>query len=271
MIDDVDQYYCIAKKDSLTDAKHFLQVCDKFGLSYQETKLDLVDDDKISLCFRVEESLIDPQILKKICLKKLEKSGVNLLLNTKATKESLENYDKVVICAYANTNELIADYPESQNDYQFELCEKIVVELPDSFKNKSAVVLDGPFMCVDPYGSSGKFLLGNVVHAIHSTNVGKMPVISEQYKKLLNNGVIKNPPITKFDEFIAAGKYFFPEMEKARHVGSMFTFRTVLPYKDKTDERPTLVRQVSDKIFTIYSGKIISCVTAARQIQKLIG
>ena len=59
-------------------------------------------------------------------------------------------------------------------------------------------------------------------------------------------------------------------MDKVEHIGSMFTFRTVLPNRDKDDARPTLVEQTSDNQFTLFSGKIGTCVDAAEQILEVI-
>ena len=41
--------------------------------------------------------------------------------------------------------------------------------------------------------------------------------------------------------------------------------RTVLPYKEKTDTRPTLVTKIDDRTVTIFSGKIGNCVEAAEE------
>ena len=58
---------------------------------------------------------------------------------------------------------------------------------------------------------------------------------------------------------------FFIDIDKAEHIGSMFTFRAVLPNRDHDDARPTLInREDSDnRIFTLFSGKIGTCVDAA--------
>jgi hypothetical protein len=50
----------------------------------------------------------------------------------------------------------------------------------------------------------------------------------------------------------------------------MYTVRAVLPYRDDTDERPTLVTQVDDRLIKIFSGKIPNCVEAARIACSLI-
>lgn len=153
-----------------------------------------------------------------------------------------------------------------QIDYQFELCEKPVVRLPKAFQGHSLVVMDGPFFCVDPFGRTGLFVMGNVLHAIHHANIGEAPIVPERYRPFLNAGVIPRPPVTRFDQFIEVAAESVPELAHAEHVGSMFTVRTVLPYKDKTDERPTIVRSVNDRIMTIFSGKIGTCVEAANDV-----
>ena len=185
-------------------------------------------------------------------------------LKKTATAADLKKYDFRVIATYANLNELLPQ--AKRRDYQFELCEKPVVKLPREFHGQCLVVLDGPFMCVDPLGSTGNFVLGNVVHAIHQTNVGKKPEFDKKFKPLLNNGVIPNPPVTNFKKFIESGAQFIPCLAKAKHVGSMFTFRTVLPRLEKTDTRPTLITQVDRKTAAIFSGKFSSCVKAAEKV-----
>ncbi|MCL4416194.1 MAG: hypothetical protein M1365_05775, partial [Actinobacteria bacterium] len=210
----------------------------------------------------------DVKILRKICWKKLKENNVNVFLRQKANKNVFKNYDYVVICTYGSNNLLLNK--EDKVNYQYELCEKPVVYLPEEFSRKSIVILDGPFMCVDPLGYSKRFLLGNVKHAIHSTNIGKRPILKSKYAHLLNNGIIKDPPITNFGLFIESGSRFIPKLKKAKHVGSMFTFRTVLPNRESTDERPTIVKKHNHKVISVFSGKIPSCINAAHEVDKII-
>ena len=83
---------------------------------------------------------------------------------------------------------------------------------------------------------------------------------------MLNKGIVKNPSITNIDKFIESAKKFFVDIERAEHIGSMFTFRTVLPNREKDDARPTLVEKIDDNMFSIFSGKIGTCIDAAEQI-----
>jgi len=126
--------------------------------------------------------------------------------------------------------------------------------------------MDGPFMCIDPLGDTGLHVMGNVVHAIHSTNVGKFPEYDSKFDGLLNKGIVKNPSITNIDKFIESAKKFFVGMDEVKHIGSMFTFRTVLPNKEEDDARPTLVEKTTDNMFNVFSGKIGTCVDAAEEV-----
>ena len=270
IINDVTHYYCISSRDSLTSSSQYLDFLKKFNLGFTITDFKLLDQNSVDLCIKVKESIWDPIKLKEICTNKIQNSNIHLHLNTKINNSIFKNYDYVVICTYANLNSLLANFSNSQLNYQFEICEKPVVSLPDSFQKNSIVIMDGPFMSIDPLGKTNNFVLGNVVHAIHSTNIGLIPEIPEKFIPLLNNGIIKNPVISNFDQFIKSSIEFLPSMKNAVHIGSMFTVRTVLPNMNSTDERPTIVRQISDNVFTIFSGKVPTCVEAAEEVAMLI-
>ncbi len=263
---DVEHYYCIAKDDSKVDAKQYWTFLNEMNLHYKEKKLDFMRESVVNLVVKVKEFLFNPTHLKRLCKNKLGKYLVRLNLNSNTTIEDLENYDYIVNSTYANSNQLLST--DKQKDYQFELCEKPVIKLPEQYKNKSVVIMDGPFMCIDPLGDTGLHVMGNVVHAIHSTNVGKFPKYNSKFDNLLNKGIIKNPSITNIDKFIESAKRFFIDIDKSEHIGSMFTFRTVLPNRDNDDARPTLVEKVTDNLFNVFSGKIGNCVNASKKIVK---
>ena len=269
MLTDFEHYYCIAKENSLTSAKQFLDFCNKFQLEYTPSQLQFMNKDSIEMCIRVKESVYDPEKLRQVCWKKLKDQNVKIHLSNKVSDDLFEKFDRVVICAYTGINQLLKQYPTQQNEYQFELCEKPVVKLPESFKNKSVVIMDGPFMCIDPLGNTGLHLLCNVVHEIHQTNIGKYPSINKKFVDLIDKGIVKNPSQTNFPKFIESTIDFIPEITKAKHVGSMFTYRAVPPRVEETDARPTIVKEINNKIVTIFSGKITTCVEAARKVEKI--
>lgn len=270
VIQNGDHYYAIAKEKSFVTGDDFIKFCESLSLGFTKEPFgSFVSPDTVELFLKVQEAWFDPLILKKTIEEKLFDAKVKIHLRTSVTQEDLDGYEKVIVATYANLNEVVPDIGAAQ-EYQFEICEKPVVQMPENFDLSGIVVMDGPFMCVDPFGSTGQFVLGNVVHAIHSSNIGLLPEIPETLKNLMNQGVVKNPPITHFDKFIEHGARYIPMLGNAKHVGSMFTVRTVLPKQEKTDARPTLVTAIDEKYIRIFSGKIGNCVSAAEQATQLL-
>tara|TARA_R110001583_G_scaffold27803_1_gene99133 strand:- start:6553 stop:8292 length:1740 start_codon:yes stop_codon:yes gene_type:complete len=257
---DSKHYYSIATEDSLTTAEQYLTVLDKAGLEWKIT--DTLPN--CDLTIETKETFYNPTILKKVCHNRITGNGINLKINTRV-KEKLTGYKFNIHATYSALNSLT----NKKQNYQFELCEKPLFKLPNRYKNKSLVIMDGPFMCFDPYEDTDYHLGGNVVHAIHVRNIGEKPEIPPPYKKYINKGIVKKPKYTNVSRFIESAKKFFPEIEQAKHLGSMFTIRTVLPYKDHTDERPTIVDKQDNNII-LFSGKIGNCVEAANRIEEII-
>lgn len=262
-------YYSIAKKNSKTSSAKFEALCQKFGLDFISESPAIIDQSKIEASYRVKEYLIDLSVLKEICKAKLSVSSIDIQMSTQKTLDNIDDYDHVVVSTYANINDTLGS-KNIKYEYQFEVCEKPVVKLPEQFGNISIVIMDGPFMCVDPFGQSVYHVMGNVTEAIHHSNTGYYPIVPEKIKPLLNKGVIKNPPVTAFAKFIESTRQFMPLVSKAIHVGSMYTIRTVLPHIDKTDDRPTIVQRINNKITTIFSGKLVNCVEAAREVRDFL-
>ena len=265
IVKDNNHYYCIANSESKVSPNQYISFCKKFSLEYNLIEnFKYINRDRIGLTVQVVESMLDYQALYKICKSRIKKSNVNLLLNSKFSHKDIKKYDYVINCTYANINHILDE--KDRIEYQFEVCEKIVVNMPKEMKKNSIVVMDGPFMCVDPYGRTGYSLLGNVVHAIHHTNTGHFPIIPEKILENLNKGIISNPNVTNFEKFIKSGKDFIPSLSKASYVGSMYTVRSVLPNMDKTDGRPTVIRSGGSNIINVFSGKIDTCVRASKEV-----
>lgn len=256
----VNHFYAISSRDSMVSKEEYLKFLYEMGLEYNVNEPFNGTD----LTVEVGEELFDSEKLRVQVTQKMKGAGVNVILNKHTTKEDFDDYDYVVIATYAKINELL----DESIQYQYEVVEKPVVKLPKEYKNKSVVVMDGPFMCLDPY-KDGYHVLGHVEHAIHSTNVGDYPmVLNKHIVGYLNNGVIHNPKVTKINKFIEAGMEFFEDFDKLEHIGSMFTVRTVLAHREHDDARPTIVTQEAHNVYTIFSGKIGTCVQAANELVK---
>ena len=183
-----------------------------------------------------------------------------MLLNTEFKVSELQPfYDYVLFAVYSASG--IFD----NKIYQHELCEKPLVRLPVKYKNTSYIIMDGPFMCFDPLVGTNFHLLGNVQHAIHTSTTSKNLSIPSLLKSKINKGVLAPDIGSKFDLFKTTYDEFFDHGEDIEHVGSMYTIRTVIPNRDHDDARPTIVECLGEKSAKIFSGKIVTCITAGIQ------
>lgn len=266
IISHLSHYYAIAKEGSKVSGKEYLATLDSHSLPYTIETPSHINPEMVDVVVCADENLYDPAKLREILRERLRKQDVKLILNTHVDVDDLDQFDFVVVATYVHLNTTFKNRTDAHRDYQYEVCEKIVVEIPDSLKGISTVIMDGPFMCFDPLGDTGYAVMGHVEHAIHNRTVGRLADIPEELKEHLDNGIVKNPTTTNFKKFIEESVKYMPALKDARHVGSMYTIRTVLPKVDHTDERPTIVSAIDNRIFTIYSGKIGNSVKAARDV-----
>ena len=263
----INHYYSISRKESKVSGDQYLDFLNAVGLEYELTNLTVVKDKEIDLTILAKEYLFNPKLLKKANLKLLNKHEVNINFNKNVFIDDLEKYDFIVNATYSNYNALTP--VAKQFDLQFELCEKPILKLPDCYAGLSVVIMDGPFMCIDPYPGTPFHVMGNVVHAIHERSYGKFKAHNKQLDSYLNKGVINNPEITNIDLFLESAATFFEDIKTAKHIGSMYTHRTVLPLNESDDARPTLVTKVDDRVYNIFSGKIGTCVDAALDLVEI--
>ena len=261
-----NQHYAIASFGSKVTSDDYESFMDSVGLDYEEVVSDLLADTSIEKLYKVNEGLFDPCKLYDLCNEKLNNSEITRLTNCEFTKDNESEFDYIVNATYSNLNQ----NSEKQSDYQFEICEKPLIRLPEKYKGIGIVIMDGPFMCIDPYSDTDYHVVGNVVHAIHHTNTGKMPEIPKKFERLLNKGIVKNPSITKWNKFKETLNDFFTDVDDVEHIGSMYTIRTVLSNRDYDDARPSIVDKESKSKYLIFSGKISTAVDTANELHNYI-
>jgi D-amino-acid oxidase len=231
-------------------------------------QVNILDDvSTIEKSIIVKEKILDFFKTKKKLLNKIKKNKVNLYLNKEFKRSYLKNYDKVLIATYSNNNFVLSNLgikKLEKNKYQ--LVEKIVIQLPEKYKRKSYVVIDGNFVCVDPFLGTKYHLLSDVKLSKIETLISKYPNFNSQKKKYLNKGVIKNKKISRFREFIQNSSKYLPFLKKAKYIGSMFVVRAIKINKENTDERVTSVNYHNKRIISVLSGKWNNCIYLARNL-----
>lgn len=269
LITDGQQYYAIAAEGSKTRCEDFLDVCIDHDLTF-DLGCPHVNPDAVSLSIRVDEARIDPAQMLNIVSRSLRETGVRLHLCTEAGSGLRDEFDAIIVASYANTNETVFELGCAVEPYQYEVVEKPVLKLPPEMRNAGIVIMDGPFCSLDPWGQTGMHVMGHVEHAIHASFTGLDANVPPDLEAYLNKGIVDCREHTRVSQFIEAGRAFIPALDDAEYIGSMWTVRAVLPHRDETDERPTLVTRLDSGVIRVFSGKLGTAVSAARNALQML-
>ncbi len=258
-------YYAIAKKSKI-NFKKYSKFLTKNKLYFKEVDI-LKKVPTIEKSIIVDEKILDFFQTKKKLLNEIKKNKITLFLKTKFRKNDLRNYDKVIIATYSNNNYVLSDLGIKKIAIKkYQLVEKIVIKLPNEYRKKSYVVIDGNFVCVDPFLGTKYHLLSDVRLSKLETLISKYPNFISRKKKYLNKGIIKNKKISNFNKFISNSSKYLPFLKRAKYIGSMFVVRALKINKEKTDERVTSINYHNKKIISIFSGKWNNCIYLSKHL-----
>ncbi len=259
-------YYLVAK-ESKVKFNRYKKFLKKNKLFFKISK-DIFKKNFIEKCILSNEKILDYFNFKKKILRKINNSNLILNFSKEFEKKNLRNFDKVIVATYANNNLVLKKLGiKKLNEFKFELVEKILIKLPKKFKQKSYVVVDGNFVCVDPYLGTNYHLLSDVKNSKLETKIGKFPVFKHKNKKYMNGGIIKNLKVSQFNNFITRSSDYLPFLKDAKYIGSMFVVRAIMKNKEKTDERTSIIKIHSKKVLSILSGKWNNCVYLAKSLK----
>lgn len=259
-------YYAIANesKVNVDEYKYFLKKC---KLSFKDQSIPaFVNSDRVSAYLEVSEFSLDFRQFRNRLADQIDRANLAIHLDTEFAPEMIDDYEVIINATYSNINSIV---PVDQRvNYQFEICEKPIVQLNSDFTDKSIVVIDGEFGCIDP--DKSMHLIGHVRDAIHHRSIGHFPEIPDGYSILLNAPVCLDSP-SKIETIIDSMQEFFPNIRDGfSHFGSMYVVRTVLPDREHDDARPSYITKHNDRLYSIFSGKIGTCVDIANELVKMV-
>lgn len=265
---DSEHYYNIAKNDSKTLVPDYIKFLDKMWLEYDRVELSCVNNDEVGLSLLSKEKIYDPFVLKDICKDYIKKFNVNLILNTKPNVIDLElKYDNIVLSTFKNNNNYLSDM---KKEYNYQLYENLIIDLPKEYKNKSFIILDGDYVCISPYWNTWYSTVVDVKNSIHSDEIGEKLTIPDHFNEILDKWIIKDSWITNKVEIVKTLQKFFKHIDIGQYVGSIFTYKVILPWSNLNVDRPTYINKIWEKKIEVFSGKVVSCVAAAEEIKKMI-
>lgn len=241
-------------------ADGFAHFMDRMGLPYACTQTSLVRDAEV---FAVEEPRVDPVKLDELVRARM--GGVVVHCNRQLLERTAKQFDAVVVASYAGVGVALDALNIFAGKYKFQVVEKPVVRMPDTFRDLSIVMIDGPFCCIDPHGSTDLHVLGHVTETVHASNIGVAPSVPDHLRGWLRGGLVKSEH-SRFSRVVEAMAQYIPDVRMAEHIGSILTVRAVLPGMEKTDARPTLVDRVGENVIRVFSGKLGTAVVAAKRV-----
>ncbi len=262
-----DNYYAISRNNSKTNFIDYLKVLKKNQLDFEIVNNENFKKNMVDGIVKVNESLINIDIVRKLSKKYLKNLNVNIYLNNfvNLTAEFKKQYDYIVLSTYENNNRILK--LKSQNKYQ--LVEKIIVKTPKNFRKKSFVVLDGNFMCIDPYKNLNLSILGHVRHSVHKTIINNNANFGKKFSQLINNYYNERKSYSKFQFIKDDFNKYFNGMENLEFKSSFYVVRCTKKNKEKTDERLSECT-LKDNIISIFSGKWVSSFSISKKILDII-
>ncbi len=251
--------YAIPKALSLTAPAEFEAIMERHGLRLRPCRPEWMDFDFIEACYRVDEFIYDPEILRELIVRRICEMHVKFEQTTFLPEMRVE-YDYVVIATYG-----LGPSRGIFRRAKVQVAEKILIQLPERLRRVALVVIDGPFTAFDPYGNSGLSLFGSAKNTNHWTTTDPEEPVPPEYASLLNRPAFEKVEFTRFHAMRDDAARCAPLVREAVYLGSRFTLRMVED-NPREDRRTLYIREIAPRELHIFSGKVVSAVKAARLI-----
>ncbi len=269
-------YYSVSRKDSYTSAGNFIKFCKKFHLPYKigYPAPNLLNPSIVETCLKTPESIYDYEKLKSFVKNKIKKNknivlkinhtvigakigkdGKKILEILRSGEKTKKEFDYVINATYINRNKFCRWLKFPAQLLKFNFKEVNVLKFPIK-KNIGVTIMDGPFATYLATNTPGIFTFGNVPLSVHKSKSGHIPNEENWLKSAKTRWLKMQKRCLKW----------MPILKDAKYIKSMFVVLPVLQEKDETRGRPTEVAYHGYGCWSILSGKIISCVSAAKKI-----
>jgi hypothetical protein len=270
---DFENYYMI-EKNSIIDSRCYERFCDSLNLEYksQYPKMD-IDFDRIEASYLVKEPIFDYNQVKLKLTRELMRSGVRLFLGKKIVdRKYLMDYDVIINTTYFNVNKIngILELPQTK----LRLQTVVIPIFQSNMQRIGLTVMDGKYCSIMPKGFNyNMFLLYHAAESvIFETENEVIPDIWYYGKQIIKNRFFKgiyDKTIIRYqvNSIVKYSHKYFRFLKECEIIDYWQTVRA-LPINDD-DERlseVTMTERGNQKIISILSGKISTCLLIAKKI-----
>lgn len=271
---DYVSYFCPSATGIEIPAERYLAACSNnyLSFSFEYPPADIVDRDTISISLKTDEGVYDYYKLRTIIQDSLTQArNIKLLMGTNVVNARIlsdgikrltfdrENqietgdYDYLINASYANRNLLAKWFSFPVEPLRFDLYELLILRLPIPYV--CVTIIDGPFTSLVGMGYDNLFMLSHIQDSVLKSDIpadGMPP----------DWGAIQS---NRHNMLLSASKYM-PILKQAEIVESRFATRVVNAYAHDFDARPSVITNHGFGCWSVMGGKIITCVTNAREI-----
>ena len=273
---DFPNYYMIEKSGHV-NGRYYEQFCDDLHLVYKKQYPSInMDFSNIISSYLTNEPIFDYDLIKMRLKRNIDNSRIKLILNKKISDRS-EGFDVVINTSYFNINKINRIYNLPQ--IKLRLQTVIIPIFRYDHTKIGLTIMDVKFCSFMPKGfNSNTFLLYHAKESIIYEIENE--VIPDRWlygKQLINNQLIKENIYDKFivnrhiKKILTGSKKYFSFLRDCNVIDYWQTVRA-LPVNDN-DERLSVFRVTevgNQKIISVLSGKISTCLLTAQNIAKLI-
>lgn len=280
IIRDIPAYFCTSASGIEIPAERYLAACMNSNLSFTVggPPEGVLDSSKVSLSLKTDEAVYDIARLRQIVTERLSHnrdigfhprtnvvSGVITedgskrltIQGPEGTRE--ESFDYLVNATYMNRNIVARWFGFPVEPLRFDLYELLVLRLP--IPQVCVTIIDGPFTSLVGTGNEGEFLLSHIHNSV-SRSVIPDDGMPPQWGELPTNRAT----------MLRHSARYLPILSQATDVESRWATRTVNAFARDFDARPTVITNHGFGCWSVLGGKIITCVTNAREIaQEILG
>ncbi|MEZ5977456.1 MAG: FAD-dependent oxidoreductase [Planctomycetota bacterium] len=268
-------YYCTSNTGVEIPAERYLAAVQGNNLNFQiqAPPADVLDHSKVSIAVRSDEAVYDYHRLRSIVAARLEADpNVRVELGTEVVDGTIardgskhlevrgpdgarrtEAFDYVINATYANLNLVAKWFGLPVEPLRFDIYELLVLRIP--VPQICVTIIDGPFTSLVGMGSDDLFMLSHIHDSVLRS------VITEDGLPP-NWGEIRS----NRENMLRHSRRYLPVLDRAEVVESRYATRAVNAYARDFDARPTVVRSHGFGIWSVLGGKILTCVSNAREI-----
>lgn len=275
---DIPSYFATSRWGVEIPAERYLAACSSNYLAFtiDRPPPQMLDPDQVTICMRTDEAVYDIPAMRKMLRDRVASANnLTLHLNTEAKAGRIlpdgrkeltmsgpggdwtQAYDYVVNATYANINLYAQWFGFPVEPLRFDLYEMLVLDVPAD--QLCVTVIDGPFCSLVGMGTPGRFMLSHIHDSVLKSRVpkdGRPP----DWGKITSNR----------ENMLKSSRRYMPILDQAKVVESRYATRAVNAFARDFDARPTVVRDHGFGCWSVLGGKILTCVSNAREIADAI-